>query len=158
MTRGDLGPPSRGDTVPGLWVQGSGAEVWGPAEAWPAGKRVGAQHTERATQGRSLAGGAPGAPASPLASTNHTIVCPANSPAAHRPTLGSTWCCQLSLDAPEEVGQWGHLFLDPASIEQFSHACPATQVLREGSRAHRSRVNSPSPWAWALGTWAPRAS
>lgn len=49
----------------------------------------------------------------------------------------------------------GRPLLDPASIEQFSHARPATWVLREGSGAQRSRVNSPSPWAWALGTWAP---
>ena len=49
----------------------------------------------------------------------------------------------------------GRPLLDPASTEQFSHARPVTWVLREGNGAWRSRVNSPSPWAWALGNWAP---
>ena len=49
----------------------------------------------------------------------------------------------------------GRPLLDPASMEQFSHARLVTWVLREGNGAWRSRVNSPSPWAWALGTWAP---
>ena len=49
----------------------------------------------------------------------------------------------------------GRTLLDPASTEQFSRARPVTWVLREHSGAWRSRVNSLSPWAWALGTWAP---
>lgn len=57
--------------MPDLWVQAEGEAT----EAWPAGKRVGAQHTDRggATQGEPGRWGPQAPPASPLASTNHTI-------------------------------------------------------------------------------------